>query len=70
MAIHEAGDYVKVKFADENGGESEWMWVLVDHCVGENRGLFRRLDSRPVVLASELRLGPSSTRPKETARPN
>ena len=57
MAAYGAGDYGKVKFADENGGESEWMWVRVGYCAEENRGLFGRLDSRPVVLASKLRLG-------------
>ena len=53
MAAYGAGDYGKVKFADENGGESEWMWVRVGYCAEENRGLFGRLDSRPVVLASK-----------------
>jgi len=31
MAVYEQGDYIKVEFKDDSTGESEWMWVMVDH---------------------------------------
>ena len=31
MAVYEHGDYIKVEFKDDRTGESEWMWVMVDH---------------------------------------
>lgn len=49
MSTYKAGDHVKVEFADTRSGESEWMWVEVDHCDDENRLVFGRLDSEPVV---------------------
>jgi len=56
MAAYEAGDYVKVEVANENSGESEWMWVRVDRADGEQRLIFGRLDNEPIVNA-DLRLG-------------
>lgn len=52
MAMYEAGDHVKVEFRDERSGESEWMWVEIDHCDDERRLVFGRLDSQPVVHAN------------------
>lgn len=52
----EPGDYVKVEFKDAARGESEWMWVKVDHADEENPLVFGTLDNEPVVNA-DLRLG-------------
>lgn len=57
MAQYEPGDYVKVEFADEGSGESEWMWVEVQSCDDEKRVLFGQLDSVPVVHSEKLQLG-------------
>jgi len=38
-----------VEFKDEHSGESEWMWVQVDHCDEKQRIVFGTLDSQPVV---------------------
>ncbi len=57
MATYAAGDFVKAEFSDDKTGESEWMWVRVERCDDENRLLFGRLDSQPVVFAGELKLG-------------
>ena len=56
MAKYQPGDYVKAEFKDEDTGESEWMWVVVDSCDDEERVLFGRLDNEPVV-GTGLRLG-------------
>lgn len=57
MSRYEPGDYVKVEFADEASGESEWMWVEVHSCDDEKRLLFGQLDSVPVVHSTKLQLG-------------
>lgn len=57
MATYTEGDFVKAEFSDDKTGESEWMWVRVERCDDENRLLFGRLDSQPVVFAGELKLG-------------
>jgi hypothetical protein len=51
-----AGRPCEVEFADELSGESEWMWVLVDRSDNENRIVFGRLDSEPVITTN-LRTG-------------
>lgn len=56
MSTYKPGDHVKVEFADENCGENEWMWVQVDHSDDENRLVFGRLDSQPIVNTS-LKVG-------------
>lgn len=56
MTTYKPGDHVKVEFADEQSGESEWMWVEVDHSDDESRILFGRLDSQP-VLNTRLKVG-------------
>lgn len=50
------GDHVKAEFKDDQSGESEWMWIVVDRLDDENRLVFGRLDSEPVVH-TRLRLG-------------
>ncbi len=57
MAPYEAGDYVKVELADKARGEREQVWVRVERSDEENRVVFGRVDSEPVVFASELSLG-------------
>jgi len=52
MSTYNNGDHVRVEFADETSGESEWMWVQVDHSDDENRLVFGRLDSQPIVNTS------------------
>lgn len=56
MPMYAAGDHVKVEFRDERSGESEWMWVEVDHSDDERRLIFGRLDNQPVVHIN-LRIG-------------
>ena len=56
MSEYQPGDHVKVEFTDERSGESEWMWVQVDHCDDEHRLVFGTLDSEPVVT-TKLKLG-------------
>lgn len=56
MSIYQLGDHVKVEFADDTSGESEWMWVQVESSDDANRIVFGRLDSQP-VLHSNLKVG-------------
>jgi len=56
MSTYNSGDHVKVEFADERSGESEWMWVEVDHSNDETRLLFGRLDSQPII-STKLKVG-------------
>ena len=56
MPKFQPGDYVKAEFKDEDTGESEWMWVVVDSCDDEEGILFGRLDNEPVA-STGLRLG-------------
>lgn len=56
MSAYQRGDHIKVEFKDEHSGESEWMWVQVDHCDDEQKIVFGRLDSQPVV-SRHLKLG-------------
>ena len=58
MATYNAGDYIKVEFADEATGESEWMWVKVERCDDSNRLVFGWLDSQPVIeCGGKIKLG-------------
>ena len=56
MPRFQPSGYVKAEFKDEDTGESEWMWVVVDSCDDEDRVIFGRLDNEPVV-GTGLRLG-------------
>jgi hypothetical protein len=56
MSIYNSGDHVKVEFADEHSGVSEWMWVEVDHCDDDKKIVFGRLDSEPITTAA-LKVG-------------
>jgi uncharacterized protein YegJ (DUF2314 family) len=54
--MFEHGDYVKAEFKDDATGQSEWMWVRVDHADDGSRIIFGMLDNEPVTV-SGLRLG-------------
>lgn len=56
MAVYQPGDHIKVEFKDDRTGDSEWMWVQVDHADDAQRLVFGRLDNEPAVVAG-LRLG-------------
>ena len=56
MGMYKPGDHVKVELADENSGESEWVWVKVDHSDDQGKLLFGALDIQPIVNTS-LKLG-------------
>jgi uncharacterized protein YegJ (DUF2314 family) len=56
MGKYAKGDHVKIEVVNEESGESEWMWLLVEHCVDSERVVFGRLDSEPIVI-TDMRLG-------------
>jgi hypothetical protein len=58
MSTYQPGDYVKVEFRDDSTGESEWMWVKVEHADDEEEVVFGQLDNEPIV---NNRLGPLHT---------
>jgi hypothetical protein len=47
--MYQPGDYVKVEFKEDSTGESEWMWVRIDHADDGERIVFGQLDNDPVV---------------------
>jgi len=64
MSTYQPGDYVKVEFRDDSTGESEWMWVKVEHADDEEEVVFGQLDNEPIVnkglrrgIGGELRKG-------------
>lgn len=50
MSKYTQGDHVKVEFCDESSGEKEWMWVEVEHSDDDERLVFGKLDSQPIVM--------------------
>lgn len=56
MGVYAQGDFVKAEIRDEISGESEWLWILVDHSDDERRLVFGKLDNDPVVH-TDMRLG-------------
>ena len=48
MSTYQPGDYVKVEF--RSTGESEWMWVKVEHADDEEEVVFGQLDNEPIVI--------------------
>ena len=56
MPVYKQGDYIKVEFKEDLTGESEWMWVKVEHADDVERVVFGVLDNEPVVN-KDLRLG-------------
>lgn len=57
VSKYEPSDYVKFEIKDEATGEAEWMWLRVDRSDDAERIVFGWLDSQPVVLSRQLRLG-------------
>jgi len=51
MGKYLRGDHVKIEVTDELSGNSEWMWLLVDHSDDEQRLVFGELDSEPIAVA-------------------
>jgi uncharacterized protein YegJ (DUF2314 family) len=56
MGKYSKGDHVKIEAVNEQSGESEWMWLLVDRSDDVNRLVFGQLDSEPIVV-TDMRLG-------------
>lgn len=54
MGRYAKGDHVKIEVTDELSGDSEWMWLLVDHSDDEQQLVFGQLDSEPIV-ATDIR---------------
>jgi len=53
----EPGDYVKFEIKDDKTGEAEWMWLRIDYCDEPNKMVFGWLDSQPVLLSANVKLG-------------
>ena len=56
MGRYAKGDHVKIEVVNEESGESEWMWLLVEHCDDVERVVFGQLDSDPIVI-TDMHLG-------------
>jgi hypothetical protein len=56
VAKYQPGDYAKAEFRDQETGESELMWVLVDSCDDGAGLVFGRLDNEP-LLGTGLHVG-------------
>jgi hypothetical protein len=52
-----AGDYVKFEIKNDATGESEWMWLRVEHSDESKKLVFGWLDSETIVFAADLKLG-------------
>lgn len=57
MTKYERGDYIKFEMKDDKTGECEWLWMCVETCDDANRFVFGKLDSQPVIVPGELKLG-------------
>ncbi len=55
MGRYHEGDHVKFEVKDEQSGDLEWIWLLVDHSDDEQQVVFGQLDSEPVVAADMKR---------------
>lgn len=53
----EPGDYVKFEIRDDKTSEAEWVWLRIDYCDELNKMIFGRLDSQPVALTANVKLG-------------
>ncbi len=56
MGRYVKGEHVKIEVKDDRSGESEWMWLLVDHSDDQRQLVFGSLDQEPVVN-TDMRLG-------------
>lgn len=52
MARYSKGEHVKIEVVNENSGEREWMWLLVEHSDDRDRLVFGRLDSEPIAITN------------------
>jgi hypothetical protein len=52
MGKYQKGDRVKFEVSGERPGESDWMWLLVDHSDDEREIVFGRLDSEQIETAA------------------
>lgn len=69
MSKYEKGDHIKFEVSDEEKGESEWMWLLVESSDDEQEIVFGKLDSQPVV-ATDMRVGQELAVSYEKVRDN
>jgi uncharacterized protein YegJ (DUF2314 family) len=56
MGRYNKGEHVKIEVGNDQSGESEWMWLLVDRSDDGQRLVFGKLDSEPVAI-TDMRLG-------------
>ena len=56
MGRYSRGDHVKIEVVNENSGESEWVWLLVERRDDAGRLVFGKLDSVPIVI-TDMHLG-------------
>ena len=56
MGRYNKGEHVKIEVVNDQSGESEWMWLLVDPSDDGQRLVFGKLDSEPVAI-TDMRLG-------------
>jgi hypothetical protein len=55
MGRYHEGDHVKFEVKDEQSGEVEWTWLLVDRSDDEQQVVFGQLDYEPVVATGVKR---------------
>ena len=56
MGRYNKGEHVKIEVVDEQSGEREWMWLLVERSDEDARLVFGTLDSEPIAITN-MRLG-------------
>ena len=56
MGRYSKGEHVKFEVVNEQSGENEWMWLLVDRSDDDSQVVFGSLDSQPVVM-TDMQLG-------------
>ncbi len=56
MARYQKHDHFKIEVTNEQSGESEWTWLLVDDSNDERQLVFGQLDSEPIV-ATDMKRG-------------
>jgi hypothetical protein len=59
MGKYREGDHVKFEVKDEQSGEIEWMWLLVERSDDAQQLVFGQLDSEPVVATGTKRGQPA-----------
>lgn len=56
MGRYNKGEHVKIEVVNDQSGEREWLWLLVDHSDDDQKVVFGKLDSEPVAI-TDMRLG-------------